>query len=220
MLTSSSQIHIWNDCICGTQLKTAHVNHQLQIWKKKLRIHRSLNTNIERKIKALESKNSCLLKYTSDVPEREHIWAYRKRIRIDKRRARTHMSTSETHLDRQASSENTFEHLGNAFGSAGVEQEWNWTHHEHIYERIGNTIRSTGVERKLFWSHMRCLWISTDGAFRSAHVERKRFTDKSRIAFLHDKTTCRSTGAERNWKTYENTPFVTFLIVTNGLRST
>ena len=44
-------------------------------------------------------------------------------ILIDKRRARAHLSVSEARLDRQASSESTFQHSGNTFGSTGVERE-------------------------------------------------------------------------------------------------
>ena len=66
--------------------------------------------------------------------ERERIWAHRKRILIDGRRARAHLSTLETHLDRQASSESavcksiasaklTHEHTRYAFGTTGVERE-------------------------------------------------------------------------------------------------
>jgi len=44
-------------------------------------------------------------------------------IWIDRRRARAHLSVSETRLDRQASSESAFQHSGNAFGSTGVERE-------------------------------------------------------------------------------------------------
>ena len=55
--------------------------------------------------------------------ERERIRAYRKRVWIDRRRARMRFSTPETHLDRQASSEGVFQHSRNAFGSTGVERE-------------------------------------------------------------------------------------------------
>ena len=41
--------------MCDNQLKTACGNDQVQIWRKRLRNHRSVNTNIERKIKTLES---------------------------------------------------------------------------------------------------------------------------------------------------------------------
>ena len=44
-------------------------------------------------------------------------------IQVDKRRARAHLSVSETHLDRHASSESTFHNSGNAFGSTGVRRE-------------------------------------------------------------------------------------------------
>ena len=41
--------------MCGTQLKAAYGNDQMQICRKRLTNHRSVNTNIERQIKALES---------------------------------------------------------------------------------------------------------------------------------------------------------------------
>ena len=44
-------------------------------------------------------------------------------IWIDRRRARAHLRVSETRLDRQASSESSFQHSGNAFGSTGAERE-------------------------------------------------------------------------------------------------
>ena len=44
-------------------------------------------------------------------------------IWIDRRRARAHLRVSETRLDRQASSESSFQHSGNAFGSTGAERD-------------------------------------------------------------------------------------------------
>ena len=41
--------------MCSIQLKTAYGDYQMQIWRKSLRHHRFVNTNIERQIKALES---------------------------------------------------------------------------------------------------------------------------------------------------------------------
>ena len=58
--------------------------------------------------------------------ERERICAYRKRVWIDRRRARAHFNTPETHLDRRAPSEIAFQHSRNAFGSTGVERERIW----------------------------------------------------------------------------------------------
>ena len=49
--------------MCGTQLKTAYENDQMQISRKKLRNHRSVNTNIERKLKALELRFVWVLKH-------------------------------------------------------------------------------------------------------------------------------------------------------------
>ena len=42
---------------------------------------------------------------------------------MDQRRARAHLTTSESHLDRQASSQSSLEHIGNAFESTSVERE-------------------------------------------------------------------------------------------------
>ena len=44
-------------------------------------------------------------------------------IWIDKRRARAHLSVSETRLDRQASSESACQHSGGAFGLTGAKRE-------------------------------------------------------------------------------------------------
>ena len=41
--------------MCDTQLETAYGNDQMQIWRKRLRNHRSVNTNFEREVKASES---------------------------------------------------------------------------------------------------------------------------------------------------------------------
>ena len=41
--------------------------------------------------------------------KRERVWAYRKGILIDRRQARAHLSTTQRHLDKQASSESTSE---------------------------------------------------------------------------------------------------------------
>ena len=48
--------------------------------------------------------------FGSTSVERERIYAHRKRVWIDEDRARAHLSSSETHLDRQASSESASEH--------------------------------------------------------------------------------------------------------------
>ena len=79
----------------------------MQIGKKKLTIHRSVNTNIERKMKALESWFVWILKSPS-VPFRF---------------VSSGACPIEAHLDRQASGESSFEHVGNAFGSTSVERE-------------------------------------------------------------------------------------------------
>ena len=41
--------------VCDSQRKKAYGNGQMQIWRKRLRNHRSVITNVERKCKALES---------------------------------------------------------------------------------------------------------------------------------------------------------------------
>ena len=44
-------------------------------------------------------------------------------IWVDRRRARAHLSVSDKHFDRQASSESAFQYSGNAFGSTAVDRE-------------------------------------------------------------------------------------------------
>ena len=46
---------IYDILMCDTQLEMTYGNDQMRIWKKKLRNLHSVNTNIERKMMAIES---------------------------------------------------------------------------------------------------------------------------------------------------------------------
>ena len=62
--------------------------------------------------------------------DRERISALPKCFWVDRRRAGEHLSVSERHLDRQASSESACQDSGNAFGSTGVDREHRYARRE------------------------------------------------------------------------------------------
>ena len=87
--------------------------------------------------------------------ERELISTLRKRIWIDGRRARSHFSTHEMHLARQASSASAFGSARKAFGSSGVERERMSIFRKCIWVgrcRSRALLRASGILFVLLWS--------------------------------------------------------------------
>ena len=73
----------------------------------------------------LTRKSVCAISVCAELTFQavEQAGARRKRIWIDQRRARAHLSTSERHLDRRASSESASERIRKSFGSTSVDRE-------------------------------------------------------------------------------------------------
>ena len=122
---------------------------------------------------------------------RERLSTLSTNIWVERRRVRAYLSTWETHLDRQASSESAFERIRNRLDRQ--------VSSESAFQHSGDAFGSTGAERERISAFPKSIWLDKRRARAHLRVSERHLDRQtsSESVFHQSRNAFGATGVER-----------------------